>query len=171
MKGLLSSLSIEGDSGVTLLTMPKGLTLNKLVKLAGSPKLGNATNFRYIWNRISEALGDIPVDKTYRIVITNNVLKESRNLSIIDQNKIACVSGCEIPSILEAATLLVVIYMSSEQRLYNNNPWTYIRCSDYIDRRYEVVVGGFAPNGLCIDSFYLGFTDGRYGVGCALRKF
>jgi len=55
------------------LTIPKGLTFNTLVKLAGSHKVGNAAKFRYIWNRISNEIGNIPVDKTYRIVITNNV--------------------------------------------------------------------------------------------------
>ena len=32
---LLSSLSIEENAGVTLLTIPKGLTLRKLVELTG----------------------------------------------------------------------------------------------------------------------------------------
>ena len=46
------SRQVEGDAGVTLLTMPKGLTLNKLIALAAAPKQGPATQFRYIWPRI-----------------------------------------------------------------------------------------------------------------------
>ena len=88
LKRFLSSplmTEIEGDAGITVLTIPKGLTFNTLVKLAGSPKVGNTPKFRYIWDRISSEIGDIPVDKTYRIVITNNVFKKSRNLSVSDQ--------------------------------------------------------------------------------------
>ena len=141
LKRLLSSLSIEGNSGVTLLTIPKGLTLNKLVNLAGSPKLGNATNFGDIWSSISAKLGDIPVDKTYRIVITNNILMASRNLSLRAHKKLVHKFGCEMPSILEAATLLTVRYMSSQQTLCSGSPWTYVRCSEQVDG-YKSVLGG-----------------------------
>lgn len=63
LKRCLSSLPIEGNAGITVLTIPKGLTFNTLVKLAGSPKVGNIPKFRYIWDRISSEIGDIPVDK------------------------------------------------------------------------------------------------------------
>lgn len=171
LKRLLSSLSIEGNSGVTLLTIPKGLTLNKLVKLARSPKLGNATNFKPIWNRITEELGDIPVDKTYRIVITNNVFEASRNLSVNARKNLVHKSGCEMPSILEASTLLVVTYMSSQQRLYNDNPRTYTLCLGQVDG-YPLIVGGFAPAGLVVDyDDDFSCAGVNLGVGGALRKF
>ena len=128
LKRCLSSLPIEGNAGITVLTIPKGLTFNTLVKLAGSPKVGNTAKFRYIWGRISSEIGDIPVDKTYRIVITNNVFKKSRNLSVSDQKALMSKIGCEMPRVLEATVLLVVTFMSSGEHLYSDNPWTYTRC-------------------------------------------
>ena len=89
------SSQVEGNAGVTLLTMPKGLTLNKLIALAAAPKQGPATQFRYIWPRIVEELGNVAVDKTYTVAITNSVLKDSRNKSIDVQRALAQGNGGE----------------------------------------------------------------------------
>ena len=159
---------IEENAGITVLTIPKGLTFNTLVRLAGSPKVGNTPKFRFIWDRISSEIGDIPVDKTYRIVITNNVFKKSRNLSVSDQKALASKIGCEMPRVLEATVLLVVTFMSSGERLYSDNPWAYTRCSEQLSG-YQLVVGGFASAGLVVRNF--GFDYDSLGVGGVLRKF
>ena len=169
LKRCLSSLPIEGNVGITVLTIPKGLTFNTLVKLAGSPKVGNTPKFRYIWDRISSEIGDIPVDKTYRIVITNNVFKKSRNLSVSDQKALVRKIDCEMPRVLEATVLLVVTFMSSGERLYSDNPWTYTRCSEQL-AGYQLVVGGFSPDGVHVDDDD-DFDIGNVGVGGVFRKF
>lgn len=147
----LSSVEIEGDAGFTVLTMPEGLTFNKLMTLARNPKLGNATDFRYIWFRITDELGDTPVQKTYKVAISNSVLKGSRNLSVSEQQKLVNKYGCEMPGVLPAATLSILTYISSKElpptRLYNHNPRTYTRCCEQIDG-WQLVVGGIAPSGL-----------------------
>ena len=168
LKRCLSSLPIEGNAGVTLLTIPKGLTFNKLVRLAGLPEVGNITQFRFIWNRILAKLGDIPVDKTYRIVITNNVFTGSRNRSITDQKALVSRIGCEMPKVLEATVLLVVTLMSSGKRLYNDNPRTYTRCLEQVSG-YKTVVGDFSPDGVHV---YISNCDiGSDGASGVLRKF
>lgn len=169
LKRCLSSLPIEGNVGITVLTIPKGLTFNTLVKLAGSPKVGNTAKFRYIWDRISSEIGDIPVDKTYRIVITNNVFKKSRNLSVSDQKALVRKIDCEMPRVLEATVLLVVTFMSSGERLYSDNPWTYTRCSEQL-AGYQLVVGGFSPDGVSVTAL-CNFGVDVSGVGGVLRKF
>lgn len=166
IKRCLSSLPIEGNAGITLLTIPKGLTFNTLVKLAGSLKVENAPKFRYIWDPISNEIGDIAVDKTYRIVITNNVFINSRSLSVSDQNAQLSKMGCEMPRVLEATVLLVVTFMSSGERLYSDNPWTYIRCLEQV-AGYKLVIGGFSADGICVSSFFFDVS----GVGGVLRKF
>jgi len=168
LKRLLSSLSIEGNLGVTLLTIPKGLMFDKLVKLAGSPKFGHATNFKPIRNPTEMVFEDIiiSVDKTYRIVITNNVLSESQSLSVRAQENLVHTSGCEMPSILEAATLLVVTYMSSQQRLYND---LFAYCSEQFCG-FQSVVGGFDSDGIGVAYDNLGFECELFGVAGVLRK-
>ena len=168
-----ASLQTEGESGITLLTLPKGLTFNKLVKLAQSPKQGNAAKFDYIFDRISEDLGDISVDKTYRVVITNNVLQGSRNRSIADQQDLVDILGCKMPEMLTVATLVILTHISSPAvpsliRLYNDNPMTFTRCSELIAGRNLVVVG-LAPAGFCINSFY--FDHVAYTGVVVLQKF
>jgi F-box-like len=99
LKRLFASLGVE-EKGVTLLTMPKGLTLNKLVSLGKSPKRGYPANFRFIWSRILEELGDAPVDKTYRVAITNSVLKGSAGVLIEDQQRLANEKGWKMPEFI-----------------------------------------------------------------------
>jgi hypothetical protein len=165
LKRCLSSLPIEGNAGLTLLAIPKGLTFNKLIMLAISPKEGNINEFRYIWS--SNEIGDIPVDKTYWIVITNNVFNGSRNLSVDDQKALVNKIGCEMPQVLEATVLLVVTFMGSGKRLYNDDPRTYTRCTEQVCG-YKLVVGGFSPDGVSVDGNHFDSVD--VGVGGVLRK-
>jgi len=170
LKRCLSSLPIEGDAGITLLTIPKGLTFNKLVKLVESPKVGNIPKFDVIWACISSKIGDIPVDKTYRIVITNNVFNKSRNLSVSDQKALVSKIGCEMPKVIEATVLLAVTFMVSEERLYSDNPCTYTRCAEQI-RSGQAAVGGFALDGVYVNNPDIEFAHDAYGVAGVLRKF
>ncbi len=173
LKGICAQIcaEVEGDAGITLLTLPKGLTFNKLMKLAASPKQGNAAKFEFIWGDALKAFGDTPVDKTYRVAITNNVLKGSRSLSVDMQHELVKKMGCEMPRTLPAATLAILTYMSSRAvsptRLYSDEPYTYTSCAEQIGL-YTLVVGGFAPAGLVVSNVH-DFGGEHYGVGC-LRK-
>ncbi len=169
LKNLFDSSWIDSDAGITLLTLPRGLTLNKLVKLASSPKQGNAAKFVHICTDALRGLGDASVDETYRVVITNNVLKESRGLTVDRQLKLLTHIGCEMPETLPAATLAILTYVSSRAasptRLYSEAPLTYTRCAEKSDR-YHLAVGcssvGFLVS-LCP------FTDESIGVGGMVR--
>ena len=173
------SRQVESGAGVTLLTIPKGLTFNKLLKLAKTPKEGNTVRISKDWPDISQRLGGIPVDKTYIVAITNSVLANSRNLSVKDQQQLVSNLGYEMPRVLPAAALAILTYMSSPQeqppiRLYNDEPWTYTRCLEKIGN-YNLTVGGFSfalyPSGLDIScNYYDYFADVNIGVA-ALRKF
>ncbi len=172
LKTLFASLPIEGDAGITLLTLPRGLTLNKLVKLAASPKQGNAAKFQHIDSDALKAFGDTPINKTYRVAITNNVLKGSRKLSVDKQHELVKKMGCEMPGILPAATLAILTYMSSRAtsptRLFSNGPLTYTRCAEKVGV-HNLGVGGFAPAGLYIPRHRVDFDFEDCGVG-GLRK-
>ena len=56
-----------------------------------------------------------------------------------------------MPRVLEATVLLVVTFMSSGERLYSDNPWTYTRCSEQLSG-YQLVVGGFSPDGVHVST-------------------
>ena len=152
-----SSLQVESESGITLLTLPRGLTFNKLQEFARSSKESNATQFGYIASGISEEFGDIAIGQTCRVVITNNVLQGSRHLSVAAQQDLLDILGCKLPEMLTVATVVILTYKCSRGdpepiRLYNDNPLTYTRCLEQISGRNLVsrnlVIGGFNRDGL-----------------------
>ncbi|NGX59337.1 MAG: hypothetical protein KR126chlam3_00488 [Chlamydiae bacterium] len=97
LEDLFASEKIDAEAGVTILTIPKGLNFRKLINFATFPNEGNMTNFKSIWLQLSELMGDYAVDRTYRVVMTNSVLKGSRNLPVEAQKKLPKVIGCKVP--------------------------------------------------------------------------
>ena len=166
----LLSRPIEGNAGVTLLTMPKGLTLRKLKEIAQSPKFGHAIIF-FVSNKSIPL--DRKIDKTYRIVITNNIFSKTRNLSFNIQKKIIKDMSCDVPKLLEAATLLLVTSLTSKQILYS--PDTLTRCAErfYGGRHhFERVHVGFRD---CIfiriySAFGEGVISNNFGIAGVLRN-
>ncbi len=108
----LAEAKIEKNAGWTLVELPKGLNFNKLIALASSPKQGNITSFRYIYEPVLKQFGECSVSKTYRFMITNNVLERSRDLHFDGQQDFEKKVECEMPGFLEAASLMVLTHMN-----------------------------------------------------------
>ncbi len=167
----ISTVHVEGDKGITYLTMPKGLTVAKVIDLAKSPKGANQTvvfaNVHFEHN-----FKDTPINETYSILITNSVISESRKLSFQGHQQLLNELGCEMPGVLEALTLAILSYKTSEMpgiRLLNESPETFTRTStevkqsqsiksDRTDWGYEgwlctrrLIVGNFEITGLNIE--------------------
>ena len=164
------SKQVEGGAGVTLLTIPKGLTFDKLLELPGAPARG------LVSKEFSEKFGDIPVDKTYVVAITNAILANSRNI-YSEQEKLVNSLGCEMPRVLPVVALAVLTYVSSEKRIRLLPPSgpncegssIYTRCLDKLKQfDFNLVVGCFTQDGLIIDKTI--HAHGAIGV-MALRKF
>ena len=162
---------VEGGLGVTLLTMPKGLTFNKLIQFAENEHVP----VYYVWPRVLEVLGNQEVTATQIVVITNSIFQGSRNSSATAQQ--ACVKGmgCAMPEMLTVATLAIATYKISPAgvpptRLYpvGDPNWTFARCKESIDGRH-LAVGGFAPSGLSASIDYY-VHNVHTGVG-GQRKF
>jgi hypothetical protein len=142
------SLSIQKNVGATLLTIPNKSTFGKIVQLANAPKKGRAATFKTIWDIIQKELGDIPVNKSYRILITNNIITGSQGLSFEDQYNVLKGMDCHMPSLLEATALHVVSIITSQ--FSDTAPNTYTRCSAQIKDWY-VLVGNLGSDGICIN--------------------
>lgn len=168
LKRVVSSLSqIEGNAGVTLLLIPEGLKIRTFVEMTELP---NAPKISHIWNCILDEIGDIRVDKTYWIVITNNIFEGSRNQSVGSQKALLQEMGWKMAKATEMLALIALTYMTSEgqMHLYNSNPWTFSRTSEQVGKLH-VVVGGFSPDGVFVDGS--NFDSDGLGVGGVLRKF
>ena len=132
----------------------KPLNLTTLGELVKAPKEGHATEYRYIWDAIVKEHGNHSAAKSHWVLMTKDVIEGSRNKSYTDQQALiadlAKQTGIdyEVPNVLDAAICIFMKYISSEERLFNDNdPLTYTRCQEKTEG-YQVAVGGFSPAGL-----------------------
>lgn len=136
---------VEGEAGVTLLTMIKGDTLNKLIEIAAQEGIRVVIP----WNAISEELGDVPIEQTYTILITNNVFMDTRNKTHKSQEVIVKGHGCVMPTGQEYVALCVFMQKIFQKCIYGQNPWTHGRSSTHV-QKIPLSVGGSAPGSLCV---------------------
>ncbi len=147
----------NAKDSLMLVRLPKtlngGLTLKSLGELAKKYFSASDTGYRFIWSALIQENGDKSIDKSQWVLMTKDVLPESRNKSYGEQQKIVAdlakksLISYEVPEILESAVCILSQYFGSNIRLFSDNPWTYTRCKDKV-QGYQTVVGGFAPAGL-----------------------
>lgn len=164
------TLNIEGDAGITLLKMPKGLTLKKLLAIVSKPLQGNPVSCP-IRDEIVNQYGDNPITEGYTVAITDSVLEKSRDLSPSAQQELVQKNGCNMPALLDMMALTLMTCLSSSEefptRLYGVAPLTYSRVGEKSPGSY-LFVGAFMLSGL--DVRYYDFANGSVGVA-GLRKF
>jgi hypothetical protein len=145
--------------------------IGKLLKKS-FPKTENG--YRYILSDIVTALGEERVQKAEWILVTKEVLPDSRNKTYSKQKTL--VSNLtntgqveyQIPKTIELIVGLFAEYLRSGKRLLNSDTqFTYGRCQDQV-QGFQVVVGGFTSAGLGVLNFDYDYDS--IGV-VALRKF
>jgi hypothetical protein len=140
-------------------------TLNLLGKLIKNPRGGGSkTKYRIYRDSIKAQIGKNSPDCSYWLLMTCDVLPESRGGWHEDQEKLvanhASRTGLpyELPKALEAATAILTHYVRNGERLYGDAPWTYTHCQELLDTleyggkqyRSTVLIGGFESSGLCV---------------------
>jgi hypothetical protein len=154
-------------------TLNGGLTITSLGKLAKKYFPESDSGYEYILNAIAQEHGDKSIDKSNWVLMTKNVLPESRGKSYDVQQRIVAdlakksLISYEVPEILESAVCILSQYFGSTIRLFSYDPLTYTRCKDEVQGN-QTVVGGFAPDGLDVHNYL--FDNDSIGVA-ALRKF
>jgi hypothetical protein len=155
------------------------LSLNLLRDLIERPKNGgHRTRYRDYNSDVEAQIGAVSPAASYWLLMTRDVLPESRCKSYGDQEKLVAAHArrtglpYELPRALEAATAILMHHVRNGEQLYSNTPWTYTSCRESIfTGEYGAcfpVVGGFESSGLRV-------TYGFYGscfngvAGC--RKF
>jgi hypothetical protein len=149
-------------------------TLNGLGELIKRPSHGgHRTECRYYNKRIKAQIGAESPPRSYWVLMTRDVLPGSRSKGYAHQK--ALVAGYArrksvpyvLPSVLEAATTILMHHVREGERLFGDHPWTHTRCSEMVDGRYPAVVGGFKSSGLSVNYHCYHFHD---GAACC-RKF
>lgn len=123
LRRLFSTLQIEDDVGITLLTIPKGISLKKGIAIEKQfkpyAKVVDPGSRDAI---ILSAFENQTIGQTYRVAITNSVLEDSYKLSIEAQTKLVAMLRVRRPITIEALTLHTAILL-----IYQNNLNQYKR--------------------------------------------
>jgi hypothetical protein len=151
------------------------LTLNRLGELVKHPSHGgHRTEYGCYHERVKAQIGKESPPRSYWLLMTRDVLPGSGSKVYEAQEEmVAAHAGREsvpyaLPSVLEAATAILMHHAREGDRLFGNEPWTYTRCQEVVDG-WPVVVGSFSSEGLDVDYDYAA-CHRNYGVSC-LRKF
>ena len=152
----------------------KPLTLDYLRELIQSPKGGgHETKYSFYSIDVRSAIGSQSPSSSYWVLMTRDVLPESRNkryqaqCALVANHANRTGLGYEVPGALEAAVVMLLHHVRSGERLYSDNPLTYTRCRESVLNR-QLVVGGFSSGGLFVDNDDYG--NDLNGVA-GLRKF
>jgi len=154
----------------TEIIIPEGLTPNELIKLMETPKKGHSAKLDFDCDKVLAEHGDKRIEKTYRLVMTDDVVKGSREESYAYQKELVqgkANSGCELPTLIEALAGSVMHYVISGERLPGRERATFTRCQEQVDGCH-VVLGG-SSGGLYVDDHDFDVGDRSGAVAC--RKF
>jgi hypothetical protein len=154
-------------------------TLNLLEELIQHPKPGGGkTRYRYYNGTVKAQIGAAPPTASYWLLMTYDVLPESRGKTYAHQKKLVADHArrtslpYELPKALEAVTVILTRHVRGGEQWYSksNHSWTYTRCQGLIYSEYPAVVGGFGSSGLSVDGLSCDCNHGSLGVaGC--RRF
>jgi hypothetical protein len=154
-------------------TLKGGFTLKNLGRLVVKYSYNNIG--LDIWTGVADELGDKPIDKSRWVLMTKDILPESRNKSYGEQQKIIAglvekfLRGYEVPEALDATACILAHYFDSKVHLFNDKPWTYTRCKDKV-QGVQISVGGFQRD--CLSVIADGDNQDYNCDGVAvLRKF
>jgi len=178
--------AVEDGEGFAIMLRPKGLGLNRMIRIAaapqGDPAIGNRFEFSWVSSYIEEHVGDIEQQETDVVAITRGNFKESRTVLVEPRKKIAHDLGCEVFDPRSATAVAGMTYITSAEgeeptRLFSddNHEWTAwtLMIDKEIDKQTgeesEVIahLGDFSLYGPRIGDEY---ADGYPGVG-GFRKF
>ena len=161
------SRKVENKMGITNMVIPKGLTLNTVLRIAKD----NSVPIGFIWDEILTNFGDIAVEQTRVLFFTNSIFEGTRDRTP-DQHELdvatighECGFTIRNPGFRDFMAFLALTYMSSSEnpptQLYSSNTFTVliekvICCS---------LIGGFAPSGLFALFTYC--APGHIGFGAS----
>lgn len=151
-----------------LTLIPKGLTLIHFGQLVKNRFCGKETE-----EIIRDPHLNVPVEKSYWTLMTNDILKESRGrnsneaqVALLEELSKKANAKYTFPKVLEAVVSILAHEASTKKQLFSNDPWTFTQCLEIIDIFY-IYVGGFSSEGLQISSEAAVGDAGTAG----LRKF
>ena len=159
---------------ITLGGEEKPFTLNLLQELIKNPAIENpATNLQIRHQAVKKELAETPIENSYWILMTKDVIPDSRNKTYDVQKQLVQEKGAEgyeLPRAIEAAASILMHYFKTDEHLYVKDPWTFTRCQETVtEDQWPVAIGGFSRGGLGVS---IAHWHVLYFCGvAAVRKF
>ncbi|MBF5058757.1 putative nucleotidyltransferase substrate binding domain-containing protein [Candidatus Neptunochlamydia vexilliferae] len=154
----------------------KSLTLNALQALIEKPLGGGHATKCRTYIAYVEELGDQGVLYSHWLLMSHDVIPDSRNKKYNDQKSLVKALSQKsqkpytLPKALEAAVTILMEHARSGKRLYSGSPLTYTRCQEKVNNnKWPAAIGGFAASGLCVPHF--GWSDFPFLGVAAAREF
>jgi hypothetical protein len=152
-------------------------TLNRLGELIQHPSHGgHRTEYRYYNERVKAQIGKESPPRSYWVLMTRDVLPRSLGGVYAHQKELVAGYASRegvpyaLPSVLEAATAILMHYAREGERLFGDYSWISTRCQEVVDGSYPAVVGGFESSGLIVSTRHDYAHSYPCGVACC-RKF
>ncbi|MDN3509458.1 MAG: hypothetical protein P0S93_05565 [Candidatus Neptunochlamydia sp.] len=125
----------------------KPFTLNLLYQLLCNNKAKNPLGFARYSTSIQKGLGKNAIRLPYWVLMTKDVIPNSRSKSYKEQITLVRDKGkgfYDIPSAVEVAASIVMHYLKTGEVLYGTKPLTYTRCKEILKRGNPMAVGAFS---------------------------
>lgn len=155
-----AEVAIEQGAGATLLTLPKGLSLEELIEIKNAS--ANCNDLQMIFGeRIIELFGKTVIEESHRVLITNSILTWSWKKMFFSVGNLAEKMNCASPHAVEAAALGVLTYAALRKDFpARTAEWpSFAACVEEIADD-PVIVGGFQPKELSIKVWH----DDEFGI-------
>ena len=100
-------------------------------------------------DRVKEAVGDKSYPSHW-VLMTRDIIPGSRGRNyskfcdMIAHHRKKTGLPYELPHLLEATAIILIHYVKTGERLYNDDPWTWTYSQDVSKDNYPLGVGGFA---------------------------
>ena len=107
------SENIPKNAGITVFCMPKNLTIVKLIRFASS----RGVPMELIWPDILREVGDIPIEKTYLVVMTTGLINDSTGKDLSKQQALCHSVGGEIPRLIDVLAQSILKYKSAREEV------------------------------------------------------
>ena len=158
--------NVERNAGVTIFSVPKGLTTDILTTISSNPKCGNKTGF-FFFSDSSRSVCQKMVKEPYIMIVSNALLHGSRGKSPADQQILLDALKCRKPTVLEISALCFLTHISSNPpvHLYPDKPSSYSRTEDAVNG-ISLEVGNYSDEGL--DVLRTGINVNNIGVSAVM---
>ncbi len=117
-------------------------TVRGLGKLINNPKEGHPMGYKHAEDRLM----NLSSGKSHWVLMTKGVIPETLGKYVWGFNNVLKNHGnYQMPTVLEAATCILMEHVMSGTKLYSTNPYTCARCEE---DKGQTVIGGFDDKGI-----------------------